>query len=266
MSKARNLTVATMILLLSAFLVATVVVMTPVKAQSTSTVWVYNSQGGDIDANGTQLTPSTTYNYTTGDVISYTPVPGSGFSFYAWDWISGSTAVTSTSTTLTETLSSSACAIQAMFIPTTNATQTVSGSGSATIVGLMSAGGTTSPASGTSTSSPTSSDTGYTIGQTATLTATASSGWKFLYWLVVSAQGRTDYTSSTVSVTVPASEMAIQAFFVPTSSSLAAPGVSPSPSVTPTPTPEYSSVIIVAIVAALVAVAAATVCAKRIRR
>ena len=242
----KNLTILALILLTST-LVITTLVTSSVKAQTAPNVYYYNSQGGNIDVNGTQVTPSTVVNYVNGDTIVLTPVPGTGFSFLCWDWISGSTPVTSTATTLTETVTSGqACAVQALFYPSTNATQTVTGSGSATVVALSTAGGTTSPASGSSTTT-TSSYTD-TIGQASTFAATASTGYKFLYWIVVSAQGRTDYTSSTVNVIIPASEMAIQAFFIPTASTVLAPGV------TPTPTPkiaEYSSAIAALLVVAL---------------
>jgi len=234
--KTKNMKVLALILLTSALLITTIGTAS-VNAQTQPTVYVYNSQGGNIDANGTQLTPSTVYDYTNGDTINYTPVPGSGFSFLCWDWIAGSTPVTSTSSTLTETLSGgAACAIQALFVPITNATQTVTGSGAATVVALLPAGGTTSPASGTSTSAS-SSYTNYTIGTASTFQATASSGFKFLYWLVVSAQGRTDYTDSTLNLTIPANDIAIQAFFVPTSSTVVI--------------PEYSSVAVVILAAVL---------------
>ena len=215
----KNLGVLALILLTATLLIVTIST-TSVKAASSPTLYVYNSQGGNIDANGTQLTVSTVYTYTSGDVIKFTPVPGTGFTFLCWDWISGTTPTTSTATTLTETLTAGvSCAIQAMFIPTTNATQTVTGSGKATVVMLLPAGGTTSPASGSSTTSSTTY-TSYTIGQTSTFTATATSGYKFLYWIVVSAQGRTDYTTSTIDLTIPASEIAVQAFFVPTTSTV----------------------------------------------
>ena len=123
-SQTKNLKVLALILLTSVLLVASIS-SASVKAQTQPSVYVYNSQGGNIDANGTQLTPSTNYNYTSGDTINYTPVAGDGFAFLCWDWI-GTAPVTSTSTTLTESITAtSACAIQALFIPVSNATQTV---------------------------------------------------------------------------------------------------------------------------------------------
>ncbi|MGD0070279.1 MAG: hypothetical protein ABSB71_01800 [Candidatus Bathyarchaeia archaeon] len=243
MNKKMNIKALALILLTSALLITTIGTAS-VNAQTQPSVYVYNSQGGNINGNGTKLTPSTVYNYTNGDVISYTATPGTGFSFLCWDWIAGSTPITSTNSTLTETFSgSTACAIQALFVPASNATQTTTGSGAATVVTLLSADGTTSPASGSSTSA-TSSYTNYTIGTASAFQATASSGFKFLYWLVVSTQGRTDYTSSTLNLTIPASEVAIQAFFVPTSSTVTVPTI-----------PEYSSVAVV-ILAAVLAISA----------
>ena len=221
------------LILLTSMLLVTSIGAASVKAATQPTVYVYNSQGGNIDANGTQLTASTSYNYTSGDTVTYTPVAGTGFAFLCWDWI-GSTPVTSTSNSLSETLSASdACAIQALFIPVTNATQTVTGSGSASVTALLSAGGTTSPSAG----SGSAQYTNYTIGSSASFTATASSDFKFSYWLVVSAQGRSYYTTSTLALTIPTSAIAVQAFFVPTSSTVTI--------------PEFSSAVIAVLAIAL---------------
>ncbi len=241
----KDFKVLALVLLTSALLIVSTGVAS-VKAATQPSVYVYNSQGGNIDANGTQLTPSTNYNYTNGDTINYTPVAGSGFAFLCWDWIGSSTPVTSTSNTLTETLSgSSACAIQALFVPVANATQTTTGSGSATVIELLSAGGTTSPSGG----SGTGSYTNYTIGSPATFTATASSGFKFMYWLVVSTQGRSYFTTSTLSLTIPTNTVAAQAFFVPTASNVTI--------------PEYSSAIIAVLAVALVLSAFGTYAYRR---
>jgi hypothetical protein len=234
----RKIKVLALILLIST-LVITAAGAISVNAQTQPTLYVYNSQGGNIDANGTQLSPSTVYNYTNGDVLNFTPVPGTGFSFLCWDWIGTATPVTYTTTTLTETLTASeSCAIQALFAPSTNASQTVTGSGAATVDMLLPAGGTTSPTSGSSTSAL-STYTNYTIGTAATFTATAQSGYKFLYWLEVSAQGRTDFTTSTITVAPPASTVLLQAFFVPSASTVTI--------------PEYSSVAIAILAVILVA-------------
>jgi hypothetical protein len=244
MSKtAKNFKILALILLTSTLLIMTASTAS-VKAATSPTLYVYNSQGGNIDANGTQLTVSTVVTYASGDTINFTPVAGTGFSFKCWDWIGTATPVTSTATTLTETLTASAsCAIQALFIPTTNASQTVTGSGKATVDMLLPAGGTTSPTSGSSTNSL-SSYTNYTIGTASTFTATAQSGYKFLYWIEVSAQGRTDFTTSTISVAPPASTVLLQAFFIPTASTVTI--------------NEYSNAAVVALTAALVAIALGT--------
>jgi hypothetical protein len=208
----KNFKIVALILLISTLLVLATN-SACVKAQTQPTVYVYNSQGGTISANGTQLIGGTVYNYTNGDTVSYTTTPGSGFAFLCFDWISGSTPTTSTDATLTETLTSNSCAIQALFVPTANATVTPSGSGAATVVTLISAGGTTSPSSG-------QSYTNYTIGTVSNFEATADSGFKFLYWLVVSSLGSTYYTSSALALNIPAGTIALQAFFVPTSSTV----------------------------------------------
>lgn len=207
----KNIKVLALILLTSALLLTTASTAS-VKAQTGPTVYVYTSQGGEINANGTKLTGSTIYNYTNGETISYTATPGSGYAFLCWVW-SGATLTSSTEPTLTETLSSSSCALQALFVPTTNSTAAPSGSGAAEVVALMSLGGTTSPAAG-------QSYTNYTVGTVSNFVATPSTDCKFLYWLVVSSAGSTYYTSSTLALNIPASTIALQAFFVPTSSSV----------------------------------------------
>ncbi len=237
------------LILLTSILLITSIGAASVKAATQPSVYVYNSQGGNIDANGTQLTPSTNYNYTSGDTVNYTPVAGDGFAFLCWDWIGTATPVTSTSNTLTETLSASdSCAIQALFVPVSNSTQTTTGTGAATVIALLSAGGTTSPSAG----SGTASYTNYTIGSSASFTATASSGFNFLYWLVVSAQGRSYYTSSTMNLTIPTSDVAVQAFFVPTSSTVTI--------------PEFSAVIVAVLAVALAVSAIGTVAYKRSKK
>ena len=247
-SNTKNLKILALILLTSTLLIIGSGAAS-VQAQAQPTVYVYNSQGGNIAANGTQLNPSTNYNYTNGDTINYTPVPGTGFAFLCWDWIGTATPVTSTSNTLTETLQASdTCAIQALFVPITNATQTATGTGAATVIALLSAGGTTSPSAG----SGTASYTNYTIGSSAGFTATASSGFKFLYWLVVSAQGSSYYTSSTMDLTIPTSEVAVQAFFVPSASSVTI--------------PEFSAVIVAILAVALAVSAIGTVAYKRSKK
>ncbi len=62
-SKTKNLKILSLILLTSTLLIIGSGAAS-VKAATQPTVYVYNSQGGNIDANGTQLTPSTNYNYT----------------------------------------------------------------------------------------------------------------------------------------------------------------------------------------------------------
>ncbi len=220
MKTSNNFKFLALFLISSIILVTAASTTTSVNAQSQASVYVYNSQGGNVSANGTQLTPATTSDYADGDTVVYTATPGAGFAFLCWNWISSSAPTTSIESTLTETLSASdACAIQALFVPITNATQMPSGSGSATVVMLLPAGGTTSPESGTATESS-SSYTNYTIGEASTFTATPSTDFKFLYWLVVSSEGSSYFTDSTISLYVPASEVAMQAFFVPSSSTV----------------------------------------------
>jgi hypothetical protein len=136
-----------------------------------------------------------------------------------------------------------------MFIPTTNATQTSSGTGAATIALYFTVGGTTVPSS-TPTTTPPRIYTNYTIGTSATFTAVPSSDFNFLYWMVVTTTSTT-YTSSTLTLTIPQNTCAMEAIFVPTSSTLAL----------PTPTPkinEFSTATTLIAVIALVAVAFGT--------
>jgi hypothetical protein len=90
----------------------------------------------------------------------------------------------------------------------------VQAQGTTTVAILASNGGTTDPAGGTN---PT-----YTIGQTATFTATPSSGWQFFYWIVTTAAGSTTYTTNPLSWNVTGAGSA-QAMFLPTTNATVAP-------------------------------------------
>lgn len=131
-----------------------------------------------------------------------------------------------------------------MFIPTTNATTTSPATGTSTVQVLSSEGGETIPSAGTYTN--------YTIGTSSTFTASAGSGFKFLYWIVVPATGANVYTTSTLPLNITANTCGLQAMFVPTDSTITVPTI-----------PEFSSVALVILAAVLIAVAMGTFAFKR---
>jgi hypothetical protein len=237
---AKNVKVFALILLTSTLIILAINPSLPnVKAATTDSVYVYTSCGGTIVSNGTTLAGGTTYNYANGAVVTFTATPIADFKFLCWEYASGSGASTSTTNPLVYTVSSTESEIQALFIPTTNATSSSSSSqtGTAPIDVLTSIGGTTTPAAGTYTT--------YTIGTTISFTANAGSNFRFLYWMVPSAAGGA-YTSTAnpIAYTLSANACAIQAFFIPASSTVALP--------TPTPTVnEFSSPTAIIMVMAL---------------
>ena len=199
--------ILTVILIASALLIA--FASAGVKAQSTGSVYIYAGVGGTITEGGATLTGGTTYNYTSGTTVTFTATPGTGFKFLSWESVSASGATTSTTNPLALNVTTSSCALQAMFVPTTNYTVTSgTATGSSSFSVLTSIGGTTTP----------STTTSFTIGQTATLTATPGTGFQCIGWVVATAAGSTIYNTATVNYNVTASGCAWQAYFVPTSS------------------------------------------------
>ena len=200
-------------------LVAVNLNISSVKAQTTESVDVYTSCGGTISANGSTLTGGTLYNYTSGASVTFTATPLSGCKFLYWEYGSPSSPSTSTDNQLVYTVPSVASAIQAMFIPTVNSSLATSSSQLATAPFdvPMSIGGTTTPSAAIYTN--------YTIGSVVNFVATASSGFKFLYWLVPSATGNqvSIVTSNTFAFKVTANACAIQAYFEPTTSNITLP-------------------------------------------
>jgi hypothetical protein len=192
-----------------------------VKAQTQDSVYVYTSVGGTISTGSTNLTGGNTYNYSNGQSVPFTanPVPGCKFLFWAYASPAGTNI--STNNPFVYNISSTECAIQAMFIPNTNATlssnSTQSGAGPFDVP--ISLGGTTTPASGTYTN--------YNIGQVVNFTANPSGGYKFLYWLVPAASGdeASIVTSNTLAFNVSANACAIQPFFAPSDSDISLPSI-----------------------------------------
>ncbi len=227
-----------------------IIALTPnaidVKAQTQDQVFIYVSVGGTISSAGTNLTGGTSYNYTNGQTISFSANPDPGCKFLFWSYASASGTNTSTNNPLQYTISSNECAVQAMFIPTTNASiaSTSSQTGTAPFAVPISLGGTTTPAAGTYSN--------YTIGETVSFTANPGSGFKFLYWLVPAATGDavSIVTSNTLAFNVTANACAIQAFFAPTSSNITVPSI---PTVD-----EFSSVAIIILAVILATISLGT--------
>lgn len=209
-------------------------------------MYVYTSVGGTISSGGTNLTGDNSYNYTNGQAVTFTANPDSGCKFLFWAYASSSGTNTSTDNPLVYTISSTECAIQAMFIPNTNTSiaSTSSQTGTAPFDVPISLGGTTTPATGIYTN--------YSVGQVVSFTANPGNGFRFLYWLVPAATGGavSIVTSNILEFNVSANACAIQAFFAPTSSNITLPSI---PTV-----PEFSSAIIVLVIAILVIVAFGT--------
>ena len=206
---------------------------------------VYTSCGGTISADGTSLTGGIDYNYINGASVNFTASPIDGFNFLCWEYASASGPNISTDNPFVYTISSTESEIQAMFIPTVNAslsfgtTQTVTSPFDV----LTSIGGTTFPAAGTYTN--------YTIGSVVTFVADAANNFKLLYWLVPAASGgSTIITSNSFAFDVTANACALQAYFIPTSSSLT---LLTARSSTSTPKViEFSSAAVIIMVTALV--------------
>lgn len=192
-----------------------------VGAQTKDSVYIYTSVGGTISSEGTNLTGGTSYNYTNGQAVTFTATPDSGCKFLFWSYASTSGTNTSTDNPFVYNISSTECALQAMFIPNSNNSLASSSSqtGAAPFDVPISLGGTTTPATGIYTN--------YNIGQIVSFTATPGTGFKFLYWLVPAATGGevSIVTSETFNFNVTANACAIQAFFAPTSSNITLPSI-----------------------------------------
>lgn len=232
-------------------LVATNPGILTVKAQTQDSVYVYTSVGGTVSANGTSLTGGNSYNYADGASVNFTATSNTGFQFLCWEYAASSGTNTSTDNPFVYTISSAECAIQAMFVPSVNTTLSSSSSqtGTAPFEVPMSIGGTTTPAAGTYDN--------YTIGTVVNFTATAGNGFKFLYWLVPTASGDAVniVTSNTLAFNVTDNACAVQAFFIPTSSTVTLPTI--------TTINEFSTAATIIVALALVAVAFGTYAYKR---
>jgi hypothetical protein len=232
----RKIKVLTLVLLASTLLV--MATSLSVKAQGTATVAILSSVGGTTSPAG-----GTSPSYTIGHSASFTATPGSGWQFFYWIVTTAAGSTTYTTNPLSWDVTG-AGSVQAMFLPTTNATETPNPAGTSSIYVLVSAGGETTPASETYT---------YNVGSVATFTATPGSGFRFLCWVVAPATGGIVYTANPLNYNVTNGDCAVQALFVPTSSTVTLPTI----------VDEYSSAAVVALTATLVAVAFATFAARR---
>jgi hypothetical protein len=253
----KNLKVFALILLTSMLLLVAInPAMQSVKAATTTdTVTVFASVAGTTTPASNASGPYATYTYDNDTVQTFTATTSTGFQFLCWVIVAASGPTTSTTNPLSYTLTQS-IALQALFIPTSSTvtpthppTTTPSQYG---VTVFTSTGGTTTP-TGSSTTAPYVTYN-YNSGSVQTFTATAGTDFKLLCWEIVTANGGTTSTSSSLSYTV-SQDVAIQAFFIPTSSTVTLPSTSP----TPTPTvPEFSSTIAIIIAAVLVIVAFGT--------
>ena len=242
----KSIKVFVLILLTSALLLVAINSnISSVKATTQDSVYIYTSIGGTISAAGTNLTGGTSYSYDNDTAVTFQATASTGFEFLNWEYASASGGETSTVNPLTLTVNASSYAIQAMFIPTSNVTLSSSSSptGTADVDLLTSIGGSTVPASGAYTN--------YTIGTVASFNEVAGTGFKFLYWIVSCTPGTFTSTANTLTYNLTSSNFfAIQAMFVPTSSTLSLP--------TPTPINEFSSATAIIIAMILVIVAFGT--------
>ena len=240
-----------MILLTSTLLILTAAVSIPsVKATTTTTLFLYTTLGtSSVTANGTALKSGAENTLTSGDTYTFTATPTSGWKFVCFDYAAASGAVGSTKNPYSMVISA-ACSLEAVFIPTTNTTGTSSGTGASTITLFATAGGTTSPTGSTSGASVSG-----VIGHTTTITETPSSSvYTFLCWVTQCSSASNYYTSTTLSYTPITSGVAIEPIWVPTSSAITL----PTPTPAPTKIAEFSSLMVVIVVAALIAAAFGT--------
>lgn len=247
-----------LILLTSALLLTIGANIAFVKAQTQDSVLTFTTLGGTIAANGSTLTGGTT-KYNDASTISFSATASTGFQFLCWEYADASGATTSTTNALSYTIKGD-IAIEAIFIPTTHTTPTITGSGSASVELFSSIGGTTSPA-GSASGTPI---TGYIIGATSTFTQTPGDGFKFLCWISQNTAGvATLSEDSPFSLNITDANVALQALWIPTSSSVTIPHTSPSPSAT---VPEFSSATVAILAAALVVVAVGAYAFKKTKQ
>ena len=253
----KNIKVFALILLTSALLLVAINpnIQSVKAATTTDSVTVFASCGGTTTPANNATGPYGTYTYNNDTAQTFTATAGTGFQFLCWVIVAASGPTTSTTNPLSYTLSQS-IAIQALFIPTSS---TVSTTPTPTTIPstysvsvFTSVGGTTTP-TGISKTAP-YANYNYNSGTTQTFTANAGTDFKLLCWEIVTANGGTTSTTNPLSYKV-SQAAAVQALFIPTSSTVTLPTTSP----TPTPkVDEFSSATAIIIAAVLVIVAFGT--------
>ncbi|MGD0204664.1 MAG: hypothetical protein ABSC20_12280 [Candidatus Bathyarchaeia archaeon] len=246
----KNFKVFTLILLTSMLLLVAIIPSVPsVKAATTTTLFLYTTLGTQsITANGTAMTLGASNTFTSGNTEKFQATASSGFQFLCFIYADASGPAASTDNPYTRTISA-ACSLEAVFVPTSNTTATTSGSGTSTLTIFATSGGTTSPAGKTSGASVSA-----TIGHSTTITQTPGTGFKFLCW-VVQCSSSNEYTSSSLTYTPTSNGAAIEAIWVPSSSTVTLP--TPTPTATATPKPVSISTddaIIIAVVVVIVVI------------
>ncbi len=244
--KTKKLKVLAMILLTSTILIlAASANVPPAKAETTSAMFLYTTLGtSSVTANATTMTLGGSTNLNNGDTYQFQATATSGWKFLCFVYADKNGPVTSTDNPYSHSISQ-ACSLEAVFLPTTNTTATTSGSGAASFTIFATSGGETVPAGDTTGKTV----TGYTIGHSATFTQTPGSDFKFLCW-VTQCSSNNYYDTSTLNYTPTESGTALEAIWIPTSSSITL----PSTSATPTPTiPEFSAAAVALVALILVA-------------
>jgi hypothetical protein len=109
---------------------------------------------------------------------------------------------------------------------------------------MLTAGGDTIPSVPSGKSAGTYSN--YTVGTAYTFKSVPGTGFKLLYWLTATVVGTTtvynEYTATNPTIKIESTSVAIQALFVPTSSSVTVPVIN-----------EYSTAVVASLAIALVA-------------
>ena len=220
----KNFKVFALILLTSALLLVAVIPNVPsVKAATTTTIFLYTTLGTQsITANGTAMTLGASNTYTSGNTEKFQATAASGFQFVCFVYADKSGPAASTDNPYTKTISA-ACSLEAVFVPTSNTTATTSGSGTSALTIFATSGGTTSPAGSTSGASVSA-----TIGHSTTITQTPGTDFKFLCWVVQCSSSNNVYTSSSLTYTPTSNGAAIEALWVPTSSTVTLPTSTPN--------------------------------------
>jgi hypothetical protein len=254
----KKLKVLAMILLTTTLLIlASSANIQTAKAASTESLVLYTTLGtSSVTANGTALTLGGANTVTAGDTYQFIATPSSGYQFVCWVYADATGPSASTATTYSKVISAT-CSLEAVCVPTTNTTATSSGSGAATLTVFATSGGQTDPAGAITGASVTG-----TIGSSTQFTETPGTGFTFLCWVVQCASNNI-YTSTTLNYVPTSTGAAVEALWVPTSSSVTLP-----PLTTPTPTPkvsEFSTAMAALVALALVATAFGTFAYKKSR-